>query len=169
MASSTARMSAFDKAPIRLFKRLLSAAMIWSTIAFPCFPATVTEASPGYRRSTLLVNGMTTTRARFRFAASLLTMTAGRVLRNSLPTNGSGSNSTHQTSLRFIGHVFSKSVAPFQRFRFALPVGGHRPVSVVQRKFSLLNTSIPKHAVWMAALHLDKFDTDFPSGNCACR
>src|SRR5260363_385695 len=81
----------------------------------------------GYCRPVLLVNGTTTTRARFRLAALLLTMTAGRVLRISLPT--AGSNSTHHTSLRCIGHVSGKSVAPLHRFGFARLVGSHRPVA----------------------------------------
>src|SRR5260364_437786 len=71
-------------------------------------------------------------RARFRLAALLLTMTAGRVLRISLPT--AGSNSTHHTSLRCIGHVSGKSVAPLHRFGFARLVGSHRPVAIIERR-----------------------------------
>lgn len=58
-------------------------------IALLLCPPTVTMASPGYCRPVLLVTGTTTTLARFRLAASLLTITAGRVLRISLPTAGS--------------------------------------------------------------------------------
>src|SRR5260363_361691 len=52
----------------RTFSRALSAAMIWSAIALLLCPPTVTTVSPGYCRPVLLVNGTTTTRARFRLA-----------------------------------------------------------------------------------------------------
>ncbi|CAK0673412.1 hypothetical protein BK306_16020 [Escherichia coli] len=63
---------------------------------FAALTPTVTTASLGYTRSVLLVRGTTTTRARFLFAASLLTITAGHVLRISLST--AGSNSIHHVS-----------------------------------------------------------------------
>src|SRR5260364_45748 len=132
IASSTATISALDKVPIWFLSRALSAAMIWSAIALLLCPPTVTTVSPGFCRPVLLVNGPTTTRARFRLAALLLTMTAGRVLRISLPT--AGSNSTHHTSLRCIGHVSGKSVAPLHRFGFARLVGSHRPVAIIERR-----------------------------------
>src|SRR5260364_1476 len=122
----------FDKVPIWFLSRALSAAMIWSAIALLLCAPTVTTVSPGYCRPVLLVNGTTTTRARFRLAALLLTMTAGRVLCISLPT--AGSNSTHHTSLRCIGHVSGKSVAPLHRFGFARLVGSHRPVAIIERR-----------------------------------
>src|SRR5260363_262440 len=55
---------------------LVASAMTWSAIALLLCPPTVTTVSPGYCRPVLLVNGTTTTRARFRLAALLLTMTA---------------------------------------------------------------------------------------------
>src|SRR5260364_13718 len=130
--SIAANISALDKVPIWFLSRALSAAMIWLAIALLLCPPTVTTVSPGYCRPVLLVNGTTTTRARFRLAALLLTMTAGRVLRISLPT--AGSNSTHHTSLRCIGHVSGKSVAPLHRFGFARLVGSHRPVAISERR-----------------------------------
>src|SRR5260364_37990 len=132
IASSTANISALDKVPIWFLSRALSAAMIWSAIALLLCPPTVTTVSSGYCRPVLLVNGTTTTRARFRLAALLLTMTAGRVLRISLTT--AGSNSTHHTSLRCIGHVSGKSVAPLHRFGFARLVGSYRPVAIIERR-----------------------------------
>lgn len=77
-------------------------------------------ASRGYWRRVLRVRGMTTTLARLRLAASLLTMTAGWVFRISLPTEGS--NFTHQISPRFIARArittrslwraYSKAIRP---------------------------------------------------------
>ena len=81
MASSTACISALLTVPSWLFRRALSAAMIWSAMALLLCPSTDITASPGYRRPVLLVIGTTTTRAKFLLAASLLTITAGRVLR----------------------------------------------------------------------------------------
>ncbi len=69
---------------------------------FAALTPTVTTASLGYTRSVLLVRGTTTTRARFLFAASLLTITAGHVLRISLST--AGSNSIHHVSLNRPGN-----------------------------------------------------------------
>ena len=52
-----------------------------------CFlQRTVTAASLGYSRSTVLVEGTTCTRLRYLFEASLLTITAGRCFRISPPT-----------------------------------------------------------------------------------
>src|ERR1019366_7447115 len=78
----------------------------------------------------LLVMGTTTTRARLRFAASLLRITAGRVLRISLPT--AGSNSTHHTSPRFICRIPGKRVAPLHRLGLAGLICRHGAVSAVQ-------------------------------------
>src|SRR5665647_1814404 len=78
----------------------------------------------------LLVRGTTTTRARLRLAASLLMITAGRVLRISLPR--AGSNSTHQISPRFIADIDSKRITPFLRFGLANLVCRHSAVSFVE-------------------------------------
>src|SRR5437764_12890821 len=96
-----------------------------------CFlPRTLTKASLGYRRSTLVVSGTTCTRLRCLLAASLLTMTAGRSLRTSPPT--AGSKLTHQTSARFIGHISHDGFGPREGLRFARLVRGHLPVSGLQ-------------------------------------
>src|SRR5437764_15424156 len=96
-----------------------------------CFlPRTLTKASLGYRRSTLVVSGTTWTRFRCLLAASLLTMTAGRSLRTSPPT--AGSKWTHQTSARFIGHVSNGGLGPVQRLPFAPFLPGHLLVSSLQ-------------------------------------
>src|SRR5262245_12134103 len=87
------------------------------------FPRTLTSASLGYTRSTLVVRGTTWTRFKCLFAASLLTITAGRCLRTSPPTPAS--KWTHQTSPRFIGHVSHGGLGPFQRLGFALFFLGH--------------------------------------------
>src|SRR3954466_3721342 len=76
---------------------------------------------------------MTTTRERLLLAASLLTMTAGRVLRISLPIEGS--NSTHQTSPRFIAHISGQRIAPFGSFRLAGLIFSHGLVAVIQCGF----------------------------------
>src|SRR5665647_313762 len=78
----------------------------------------------------LLVRGTTTTRARLRLAASLLMITAGRVLRILLPR--AGSNSTHQISPRFIADIAGKRIAPFHRFGLASLVCRHGGVSFVE-------------------------------------
>ncbi len=70
--------------------------LLYNRFAALTLTPTVTTASLGYTRSVLLVRGTTTTRARFLFAASLLTITAGHVLRISLST--AGSNSIHHVS-----------------------------------------------------------------------
>src|SRR4051794_30044306 len=57
------------------------------------------------------------------FAASLLTMTAGRRFCISPPTEGS--KFTHQTSPRFIGYVPDKCLDPFQRLSFSRFISGH--------------------------------------------
>src|SRR5260364_415939 len=99
--------------------------MIWSAIALLLCPPTVTTVSPGYCRPVLLVNGTTTTRARFRLAALLLTMTAGRDLRISLPSAGSATP-LHSSPVS-IGYVSGKSVAPHPRLGLARVDGRHRP------------------------------------------
>src|SRR5690242_21613298 len=77
----------------------------------------------------LLVSGTTCTRLRAWFAASLLTMIAGLVLRISPPT--AGSNATHQTSPRrgalpgLIGHIAGQVFYPFLRFALVFLVGRH--------------------------------------------
>src|SRR5437764_6101663 len=96
-----------------------------------CFlPRTLTKASLGYRRSTLVVSGTTWTRFRCLLAASLLTITAGRSLRTSPPT--AGSKFTHQTSARFIGHVPDGALGPLQGFGFAGLVSRQFPVSRIE-------------------------------------
>ena len=110
IASSTASISGLESVSSRFFSRDLSAAIIWSAIALLLCPPTETMASPGYCLPMLLVIGTTTTRVKWRLAASLLTITAGRVLRTSLPSVGP--NSTHHTSPRIIGHVPGKCIAP---------------------------------------------------------
>src|SRR2546422_22781 len=81
-----------------------------------CLPWRVTNASLGYRRLTLLVNGTTCTRFKYLLAASLLRMTAGRCLRISPPTDGS--KLTHQTSPRFIADITDCGFCPGKRFGF---------------------------------------------------
>lgn len=93
-------------------------------------PATVTCASPEYWQPVLPVSGTTATRARLRLAASLLIVTAGRVLRISLLT--AGSNSGRQISPRFISHINGQRVTASKRLSLALLVC-HCPVAVVWR------------------------------------
>ena len=94
-------------------------------------PATVTCASSEYWRPVLPVSGTTTTRARLQLAASLLIVTAGRVLRISLLT--AESNSGWQISPRFISHINGQRVTAGKRLSLALLVGCHCPVAVVWR------------------------------------
>src|SRR5881396_1155247 len=71
----------------------------------------VTVASPGYSFAVWLVTGTTTTRLRTAFAALLLTITAGRVFRISLPREGS--NEAHH---------------PVSCFAFAIEILCHLPI-----------------------------------------
>src|SRR3989304_5898750 len=66
-------------------------------------------------------------RLRYLFAASLLTMMAGRFLRISPPTEGS--KLTHQTSPLFMGAVPEGCLGPFQRFLLAGLILRHLLVS----------------------------------------
>src|SRR4051794_22793301 len=93
-------------------------------------PWSVTKASLGYRRSTLLVKGTTWTRFRNWLDASLLTMTAGRCFWISPPTDGS--KLTHQTSPRFIRHVPEGDFRPLVSLRLAGFVRCHFPVGGCQ-------------------------------------
>ena len=88
-ASSTRDISSAVSRPTRAFNRLLSIERIWSPSARPGFALIPTIASPGYRESTLLVIGSTTTLAPYRLQESFDTTTAGRVFRISLPMTGS--------------------------------------------------------------------------------
>src|SRR5262252_5299778 len=85
-------------------------------MALLCWPWRVTNASLGYRRPTLLVNGTTCTRFKYLLAASLLRMTAGRCLRISPPTDGS--KLTHQTSPRVIADITDGGFCPGECFGF---------------------------------------------------
>src|SRR6478672_8887384 len=82
----------------------------------------------------LLVSGTTWTRLSSRFAMSLLTTIAGRVLRISPPI--AGSNATHHTSPRrgglprVIGDVASHALDPFGGVPLARFVRRHRPVAL---------------------------------------
>jgi hypothetical protein len=84
----------------------------------------------------LLVNGTAWTRLSSRFAKSLLTTTAGRVLR--IPPPSEGSYATHHTSPRcgglsgLIGDVRGQVFNPFRGIALALLVGGHRPIAFGQ-------------------------------------
>src|SRR3970040_241504 len=93
-------------------------------------PWTVTYASLGYRRSTLLVSGMTWTRLRNWFAASLLTMTAGRSFLISPAMDGP--KLTHQTSPRFIGPGPDGGLGPFGPLALPPPIFGHLTVGRYQ-------------------------------------
>ena len=126
MASSSARVTM----PIRFFRRCLAAVIIWSTIALVGRPATFTGDSLGKIRATFDDKGTTRTRDKLRFAASLLTITAGRVLRISLPTLGS--NSTHQTSPRFIGDVVREPADPLGRLGFSHFVSRHLAIAALE-------------------------------------
>src|SRR5215210_1363304 len=74
--------------------------------------------------------GTTWTRFRNWLDASLLTMTAGRRLRISPPSDGS--KLTHQTSPRLIRHVPDGRLGPRMSFGFPLLLPGHVPVSSQQ-------------------------------------
>src|SRR5882672_1893261 len=79
-----------------------------------------------------------------RFARSLLTTTAGLVLRISPPREGS--NATHHTSPRsgglsgLIGDVPGQVFNPFGGFALAFLVGGHRPVAFGQVALQYVRT-----------------------------
>jgi hypothetical protein len=67
---------------------------------------------------------------RCRLEASRLTITAGRVLRISPPM--AGSQPTHQTSPRFIGHVASQVLGPLESLCLAPAIGGHGLVGRIE-------------------------------------
>src|SRR5881409_460179 len=91
------------------------------------FPSSVTYASLGYRLPTWLVRGITWTRFKNLFEASLLMMTAGLRFRISPPT--ADPKFTHHTSPRFIGDLSQCAFNPFQCFRLAIVVMCHAPIS----------------------------------------
>src|SRR5215475_476292 len=121
-------------------------------MALLCLPWRVTNASLGYRRPTLLVNGTTYTRFKDLLAASLLRMTAGRCLRISPPTDGS--KLTNQTSPRFISDITDCGFGPGERFGFTHFVLRHLLIG----RFQLM-----RQDVWADEL-FDKA-TDMPTAN----
>src|SRR5262252_1368535 len=108
-------------------------------MALLCWPWRVTNASLGYRRPTLLVNGTTCTRFKYLLAASLLRMTAGRCLRISPPTDGS--KLTHQTSPRSIADITDGGFCPGKCLRLTPFVLGH----VLICCFKLLREEVGTH------------------------
>ena len=58
-ARSTRSRSAGDRRPARFVSRVLPTVRSWSAMAFTGRPDRVTKASPGYTRSTVVVNGTT--------------------------------------------------------------------------------------------------------------
>src|SRR5262245_5097227 len=117
-----------------------------------CWPWRVTNASLGYTRPTLLVNGTTCTRFKYLLAASLLRMTAGRCLRISPPTDGS--KLTHQTSPRFIAHITDGGFGPGECVGFPRFVLCHLLIGRLQ---------LMRQDVWADKL-FDK-TTDTPTAN----
>src|SRR3990170_3619843 len=84
-------------------------------------------------------------RLRYLFAASLLTMMTGRLLRISPPMEGS--KSTHQTSPLFMGAVPEGCLGPFQRL--FLP-------GLVLRHSGVFRFQVRSHDMWTHQL-FDKF------------
>ena len=127
-------MSGSDNTPSLAPRRSLLTVAIWSAIAFRWSPLRTTVASHGYTRSVRLVMGTTCKRFKVRFAALLLTITAGRIFCISPPSDGS--KLTHHTSPRSKlanwKRIVDQGFYPLGRFALPVPVEAHLPIGRLQ-------------------------------------